>query len=81
MTDPTNPTVSAKGLAAFNGNPDLADYFLGNSNRMAACRTMIDLLDIQPPAWALRAPSGRAARAKAVTDALLRDDPYARFDR
>lgn len=81
MADPANPTVSAQGLAAFNGNPDLADYFLGNSNRMAACRTIIDLLDIQPPAWALRAPSGRAARTKAVTAALRHDNPYARFDR
>lgn len=79
MTDPGTMPISSAGLYALRNNPDLADYFSGNSNRMAACRAMLDLLRIPYPSWAVRGASGRAANTKAMIAAFRADNPRERF--
>ena len=73
-----NP-VSSAGLYALRNNPDLADYFTGNGNRIAACRAMLDLLGIPYPSWAQREASGRAAQHKAMITAFRDDNPHQRY--
>lgn len=69
--------VSTRGLAAIQQSPKVADYFQSNSNRMAAFRYMLDLLELPHPSWALRKLSGRAAQHKAMTAAYRADNPHA----
>jgi hypothetical protein len=42
-------------------HPDVAKYYLGNGHRIAAFRSLLGLLDLPLPDWALRMPSGAAA--------------------
>lgn len=79
MTEAGTIPISAAGLYALRNNPDLADYFSGNSNRMAACRAMLDLLRIPLPDWAVRGVQGRAAHTKAMVAAFRADNPHERF--
>ena len=81
MATPDDNTVSATGLAALQDNKDLIRYFSGNGHRMAACRAMLDLLDIPAPGWAYRNPSGRAAQTATMVASFRDDNPYVRFDR
>ena len=74
-------TVSATGLAALQDNKDLISYFQGNGHRMAACRAMLDLLEIPAPGWAYRNPSGRAAQTATMVASFRDDNPHVRFDR
>lgn len=79
MTSPTPPNDPAAILADLQ--PDMIDYYRRNGNRMAACRTMMDLLSIDYPTWAYRDPSGRAAQNAAMVYRFKQDNPHARFDR
>lgn len=79
MNDPGNPPRLYAGINALQNNPDLAEYFTGNSNRMAAFRAMLDLLCIPYPAWAKRGLSGRAGHRKAVMKACNQDNPHVRY--
>lgn len=81
MTTSDDNTVSATGLAALQDNQDLIRYFQGNGHRMAACRAMLDLLDIPAPGWAYRNPSGRAAQTAAMVASFRDDNPNAKFGR
>lgn len=56
-------------------DPRVEEYFLGNRNRTAAARAMLDLLDVPPPPWAIRSPSGRAAVTKAAMARFKADNP------
>jgi hypothetical protein len=75
MTHPGNMPISSAGFQALRDNPALADYFQGNTNRMAACRAMLDLLGIPYPDWAKRGLSGRAAHRKQMLADCRRDNP------
>jgi hypothetical protein len=75
MTHTGNTPISSAGFQALRENPALADYFQGNSNRMAACRAMLDLLGIPYPEWAKRGLSGRAAHRKQMLADCRRDNP------
>ena len=79
MTSPTLPNDPATILADLG--PDMIDYYRRNGNRMAACRTMMDLLSIDYPEWAYRDPYGRGAQAKTSAYNFHRDNPHVRFDR
>lgn len=78
MTTTGTTPISSAGLHALRTNPHLADYFSGNSNRMAACRLMLELLGIPFPRWAVRDASGRAAQHKAMVAAFRADNPHVR---
>lgn len=75
---PGTTPISSAGLHALRSNPALAEYFSGNSNRMAACRMMLELFDIPFPSWAVRGLQGRAANTKAMIAAFRADNPHAR---
>lgn len=77
MTDPSTMLILSAGFQALQSNPNLAYYFQGNSNRMAACRAMLDLLGIPYPDWAKRGLSGRAAHRKQMLADCRRDNPNA----
>lgn len=77
MTDPSTMLILSAGFQALQTNPNLAYYFQGNSNRMAACRAMLDLLGIPYPDWAKRGLSGRAAHRKQMLADCRRDNPSA----
>lgn len=79
MSEAGTIPISAAGLYALRNNPDLADYFSGNSNRMAACRVMLELLRIPFPDWAVRGLQGRAANNRAMIAAFRADNPRERF--
>ena len=80
--DPEGDRLANFALADKLSSPEIADYFLGNSNRMAAARVMLDLLDVHPiPDWAVRSPTGRAAIRNAAVQRFKNDHPHERFDR
>lgn len=56
-------------------DPRVADYFTGNGHRLAAARAFIDLMDLPPPDWAIRSPSGRAAVTQAAIARFKADNP------
>ena len=72
-----SPAISSAGIAALNDNAEIARYFLGNGNRMAACRAMMDVLAIPYPEWAKRNLQGRAAQHREMVAMLRRDYPDA----
>lgn len=78
MTDTGTTPILSAGLHAMRHNPEIADYFTGNSNRMASFRAMLDLLQIPYPEWAVRTLQGRAARHRAMVADFRRDYPGAR---
>lgn len=78
MATPDTFAVSARGVAAIQHSPAVIEYFQTNSNRMAAFRYMVDLLEIPHPAWALRKLSGRAAQHKEAVSRFRADNPHAR---
>lgn len=77
MSPSGNLPISSAGLEALRSDPELADYFRRNRNRMAACRAMLDLLRIPYPDWAMRDISGRGAQHRDMIAMFNRDHPDA----